>query len=125
MTVQQDVGRTDRVVAYLLATLGIDHWAGKRSQIHSAFYEACKRYRPLLAGLCFTTDGPVPYSKTLERILFRLANAGLIAELNPSYTTMSMSDRARADIIARYGNELESEVPRELQDLLKRKLAAD
>lgn len=95
------------VVAYLLARVPATVLQGKQAKVHRAFYEVAERHPCLLAGLAFSQHSSNPHSKVLERILFRLAGAGLISNLNPTFKEMTMRDDAKQEIRDAYGATLE------------------
>jgi len=106
---------TQDTVAYLLALIPAQALQGKRARIHKAFYEIVKRFPHLLPGLAFSRNSSDPYSKPLERILFRLANAGLLSNLNPTFKEMTMKEEAKDLIKGEFAQDM---VDRE-QELLE------
>jgi hypothetical protein len=114
-----------KAVAYLLALIPQEVLQGKRARIHRAFFELQQSYPTLLAGLAFSKHSSDPYSKILEEILFCLANARLLSNLNPTFNAMSMSAASKKQILDEFGADFEAinKTVNEAAESLGKKLA--
>jgi hypothetical protein len=108
----------DKLVALALARVPLVKMEGKRARIHRAFHDTSERFGGVFGDLCFSTQGSAPYSKVLEMVLFQLGNAGLLANLNPTFRTMSMEDDAKQEIRQAYEDEVGDFLPDELVEFL-------
>ena len=78
---------TDDFVNAVIFESGVEEIPKKRAFMHRAFFALKKKFpeQEQLSGLIFDTSGPVPFSDTLDAILFRQEMAGMLPTPNPKY----------------------------------------
>jgi|Deesub1362B_J571_1020462.scaffolds.fasta_scaffold03345_3 hypothetical protein len=75
----------DDVIAAMLSFLETEEIPADYEKIHSAINYLKNDYPELLGEFVFSKGDIYPFSKLLERVLFRLQNGGIISTVNPDF----------------------------------------
>lgn len=65
-------------------------------RIHRAFCRLKPSFPELFRDFLFDTSGPVPYSRMLDRVLFRLETSTVLGTINPQYVRYEISTDTKA-----------------------------
>jgi adenylate cyclase len=90
--VSQPAWYTDDVIAIILASLKEKYITTNESRIHSAVFKLKKEYPEFFNDLIFSGTETHPFSKELERILFRFYQTNTLLTLNPSFDVYLIDD---------------------------------
>jgi hypothetical protein len=85
----------DDVVAAIFFFLEKDEIPLDTQKIHTAFFEVKKKFPELLDEVLFSTKDVYPYSRELEKVLFRLGASDLISWLNPDFKVLRISEKSK------------------------------
>jgi hypothetical protein len=75
----------DDVIAVMLSFLDLEQIPSSYRVIHTCVNRLKEEYPELLEEFVFSHGDFYPFSRLLERVLFRLQNSGLINTINPDF----------------------------------------
>ena len=90
---------SDDVIAIMLASLKTDYITTNESKIHGAVFELKEKYPDFFNDLIFSGTKTHPFSKELERILFRFYQSNILSTLNPSFDVYFIDEPKKKYII--------------------------
>jgi hypothetical protein len=85
----------DDVIAAVFSFLRKEEIPLDTQKIHSAFFEIKKKYPGLLNEVIFSANDVYPYSRELEKALFRLGASELISWINPDFKVLKISEKSK------------------------------
>jgi len=89
---------SDDVIATMISFLGGEQFPLDSRKIHSAVHEIKTKFPELLAEFSFTRNDVYPFSRLLERVLFRLINSGLVYYIGPDMKVGIISNKSKQHI---------------------------
>jgi len=107
----------DDIIAYLLASLKTERIPTDVNKIHSAFFKLKQHFPELFDNLTFSKGDLYPYSKELERILFRFQQSNILGTINPTFEAYIISNKSKEVIQNYYKDKYSDEEKRILLDI--------
>lgn len=96
--VSQPTWYAEDVVAFILASLKEQYITTNESKIHGAIFKLKQKYPNFFKDLIFSGTEDHPFSKDLERILFRFYQSNVISTLNPNFEVYLIDDSKKERI---------------------------
>lgn len=105
----------DDIIASMLSFLDVDSFPGSARRIQMAVNELKNDYPEILTDFIFSDGDIYPFSRLLERVLFRLESGGIIGMVNPDFERYTISDESKIAVRREIVDKI---FPREQKDTL-------
>ena len=86
---------SDDIVATIFSLVQTERIPLDVRRIHTAIHELKKKYPEMLTKFTFSQKDVYPFSRLLERVLFRLQNSSLISTVNPDFKICIVSKESK------------------------------
>jgi ABC-type cobalt transport system substrate-binding protein len=113
-------------IAYIFALLEEENFSAEDRKIHTAIFHLKEKYPSFFEDLIFSRNDLYPFSKELEKILFRFQQSGILTTMNPAmrfYRFPLQSKKRVLDYLSKKFTEKEKqellEISKELHKSLK------
>lgn len=108
----------DNIIAYLFALLEEEKLPADDEKIHTAISILKQEYPKFFTDFVFSRGDIYPFSKGLERVLFRFQQSGVLGTLNPTMKFFFFP-KEKKDIVQKHVEEKEKFNDEEKEILLK------
>lgn len=112
---------SDDIIAFLFASLKSETLPTNENKIHTAISKLKESYPDFFSEFVFSRGDLYPYSKELERILFRLQQSKILGTINPSYEDFILTNESKEVVVEHLTNKF-SKRDRELLLEMSKKL---
>jgi hypothetical protein len=109
----------DDIIACILSFIKEEKIPLDSQKIHSTFYSLKKQFPDLLNEFSFSENDVYPYSKLLERVLFRLQNSDLISTINPEFRVCIITKESKQFIQERILPLFDESQQKKLKEMAK------
>ena len=89
----------DGIIASIFALSKRDRISADPKYLHNTFYSLKKKFPEILIDFIFNESEVYHFSKLLERVFFRLQNAGIIGMTNLKFDFFEITENARENIL--------------------------
>lgn len=109
----------DDIVASILIFSGLDAFSANPRIVHTVFSKIASGHPDIeqLGELQFSSGDVFPFSRLLERVLFRLEMCGLITLRNPDYDTYVIKDEVKNKMADKMRKRLEPSLLSKVTDI--------
>jgi len=111
----------DDIIAYLFASVGSEILPTDENKIHTAISKLKESYPDFFSEFVFSRGDIYPYSKELERILFRLQQSNILGTINPSFENYILKKESKKVVLDHLTEKLSCD-DRKLLDGMREKL---
>lgn len=102
----------DDLIAAILHKSEQSHIPKAEAFFQQSFYQLKSEFPNLFDDFVFDESGIIPFSDTLDSVLFRLEASSMLSTMNPSYSSYDISSAAKDLEIAcaKFSNERQIEI---------------
>lgn len=109
----------DAVIAYLFALLESDVLPTNDKIIHTAIFELKKEYPDFFRDFVFSRGDIYPFSKELERVLFRLQQSRILGTINPTFEFFVFPKKSKEIVLEHFSSKFSHEEKETLSKMSK------
>ena len=108
----------DSIIAYLFASLDREQIPTAEKKLHSAISELKKGYKTdLFENFTFSRGDIYPFSKELERVLFRFQQSSILGTINPTMEYYKFSSESKEIVKRHYSDKFSGEEKKLLSEM--------
>lgn len=95
----------DSIIAYLFSSLENEKIPTDEGKLHSSIFELKKEYPDFFEDFTFSQGNIYPFSKELERVLFRFQQSLILGTINPTMEFFTFSDKSKKIVKQHYSDK--------------------
>lgn len=110
----------DAIIAYLFALQGSETLPTDDNKIHTAIFELKKEHPDFFIDFTFSRGDIYPFSKELERVLFRFQQSAILGAMNPTMECFIFPKKSKEIVLEHLSNKFSQQEKKILSEMSKR-----